>query len=73
MGLERVGVRRPGQDTAELWKSTLAHADHMIAFKHEPVAIDVDLAFPDDPARRGHAGHLACLLAPQDVIAVALF
>jgi hypothetical protein len=35
--------------------STLAYADHVVFFKHQPAAIHIDLAFPDDPARRWHA------------------
>ena len=30
--------------------SACSHADDMIALKHQTVAVDVDLAFADDPA-----------------------
>ena len=35
--------------------STLGDTNHVVFFEHQPVTVDVDLAFPDDPARRWHA------------------
>ena len=50
--------------------SAPADADHVVAFEHQPVAINVDLALADDQPRGRCALHLPCLL-PQDVIARA--
>jgi hypothetical protein len=39
-------------------KSTRFHADNVVAFEHQTVRVDVDLALANDQSRRWHALHL---------------
>jgi hypothetical protein len=54
-------------DHGSLELSTRAHANDVIFFEHQTVAVNIDLALADDQARRGHALHLPGFLSKRAV------